>query len=58
MDPGALKDIFDSIDVDGDGEVTLVEYQKTLHEQPGLFKWFDILNNKQVSKSREEERML
>lgn len=33
------------MDVDGDGEVTLAEYKKVMLEDPGLFGWFEILNN-------------
>ena len=49
MDRDELKRIFESIDYDGDGEVTLDEYKRALDHQPNLFRWFEILNsNKSV----------
>ena len=50
MDKKALQQIFETIDVDGDGEVTLIEYKKVMLEQPGLFSWFDILNSQSLNK--------
>lgn len=32
-------------DVDGNGRVTLDEYKGILRKTPGLFQWFNILNN-------------
>jgi Ca2+-binding EF-hand superfamily protein len=48
VDKKALQEIFDTIDVDGDGEVTLLEYKRVMIEQPGIFSWFDILNSQKL----------
>ena len=53
VDREALKKIFDKMDVDGDGEVTLKEYKKVMLEEPSLFEWFNILNNVSTSTDKE-----
>jgi len=46
VDREALRRIFNEIDRDGDGEVTLPEYKETLESNPELFKWYSIFNNR------------
>ena len=43
--------IFNQIDYDGDGEITLFEYKKVLREKPFLFSWSDILNGRNLVKN-------
>lgn len=45
VDKPKLRNIFQVIDVDGDGHITLDEYKAVLRRNPGLFHWFNILNN-------------
>lgn len=45
VDKKALQRIFDQIDVNGDGDISLSEYKNVLRTNPGLFEWFNILNN-------------
>ena len=56
VDKDALEKIFKSIDIDGDGHVTLEEYKEVLRQNPGLFRWFDILNNNSSINDEEEEQ--
>ena len=45
VDKEALKRIFDAMDINKDGEITLEEYKKVMLTDPELFSWFEILNN-------------
>lgn len=53
IDKKALLEIFQQIDYDGDGEITLYEYKKVLREKPGLFSWSDILNGRTFAKDED-----
>ena len=44
VDREGLRDIFDRMDTNGDGIVDIDEYKKALKGNPGLFEWFDLLN--------------
>lgn len=44
VDKDALKQIFDTIDVDNNEIISLEEYKMVLRKKPGLFSWFDILS--------------
>ena len=54
VDKEHLKKIFDEIDIDGNGTITLQEYKETMEINPGLFQWFDILNNNAKLKKKEQ----
>ena len=45
VDKVALKKLFDAMDINGDGEITLEEYKAKMLSDPDLFHWFEILNN-------------
>ena len=44
VDKNALKKIFDTMDVDKNGVISLDEYKQIMKEKPNLFSWFDILS--------------
>lgn len=44
VDREGLREIFDRMDRNGDGIVDIDEYKKALKGNPGLFEWFDLLN--------------
>ena len=44
VDKNGLKEIFNSMDKDNNGFVTLEQYSKTLTHRPGTFSRFDLLN--------------
>jgi hypothetical protein len=44
VDSDGLKEIFDRIDTNKDGIVDIDEYKEALKGNPGLFEWFDLLN--------------
>lgn len=44
VDKNGLKEIFNSMDKENNGFVTLEEYSKTLTQRPGTFSWFNLLN--------------
>jgi len=43
-DTNGLRTIFDIIDKDSDGKISLDDYKSALIETPELIDWFDILN--------------
>ena len=44
VDDDAIREIFDKIDNNHDGKLDIDEYKKALEGNPGLFQWFDLLN--------------
>jgi hypothetical protein len=54
VDKVALKKLFDAMDINNDGEITLQEYKTKMLKDPDLFQWFDILNN--ISTDENEEK--
>ena len=44
VDREGLKEIFDRMDQNKDGIVDIDEYKRALKGNPGLFEWFDLLN--------------
>jgi Ca2+-binding EF-hand superfamily protein len=44
VDSESLRDIFDRMDTNKDGIVDVEDYKAALKGNPGLFQWFDLLN--------------
>jgi Ca2+-binding EF-hand superfamily protein len=44
VDSDSLHEIFDRMDANKDGIVDVEDYKTALHDNPGLFNWFELLN--------------
>jgi Ca2+-binding EF-hand superfamily protein len=44
VDSDSLREIFDRMDTNQDGIVDVEDYKAALKGNPGLFQWFDLLN--------------
>jgi hypothetical protein len=43
------------MDINNDGQITLVEYKTKMLSDPDLFSWFEILNNVSTKDESETE---
>ena len=56
IDKEALKKIFQSMDINNDGQITLEEYKQRMLSDPDTFSWFEILNNVSEKDSDSESK--
>jgi len=55
VDKEALKKIFDAMDINNDGQITLDEYKTKMLSDPDLFSWFEILNNVSTDETEDQK---
>jgi len=55
VDKEALKKIFDAMDINNDGQITLDEYKTKMLSDPDLFSLFEILNNVSTYETEDQK---
>jgi len=58
VDPEALRDIFEKMDSNGDGVIDVDDYKAALQGNPGLFQWFELLNQQGQDQSKRAKKVM
>lgn len=58
VDSESLKEIFDRMDTNKDGIVDVEDYKAALKGNPGLFQWFDLLNQQGQNDGKRAKKVM